>query len=242
MKIKKIWFGMMVILTAFGGYGATAAQAAEGAASQPTISGFQKFFIAGGWLVWFVLLPMSLLTVSLIIQYFLEIRRSKLLPPAVEKESQQLLEESQFQKAMDFLRNEGSMLSRALFVGLAESKNGWAAMENGMAEIMEQETTHLLRKIEWLNILGNVAPMVGLFGTVWGMIDAFNQIVVKGGQPEPADLAGGISVALVTTWWGLIIAIPALAAYGSLRNRIDSLVAEIAVSVENLLRNIHPNS
>ncbi len=114
-------------------------------------------------------------------------------------------------------------------------------MENGMAEMMEQETTHLLRKIEWLNILGNVAPMVGLFGTVWGMIDAFNQIVVKGGQPEPADLAGGISVALVTTWWGLIIAIPALAAYGSLRNRIDSLVAEIAVFAENLLRNIHPN-
>jgi len=239
--MKKYVCVMWMAVLVFAALGAHPAGAAEPAASQPAMSGFQKFFIAGGWLVWFVLLPMSLLTVSLIIQYFLEIRRSKLLPPTVEKESQQLLEESQFQKAIDFLRNEGSMLSRALFVGLAESKNGWVAMENGMAEIIEQETTHLLRKIEWLNILGNVAPMVGLFGTVWGMIDAFNQIVAKGGQPEPADLAGGISVALVTTWWGLIIAIPALAAYGSLRNRIDSLVAEIAVSAENLLRNIHPN-
>ncbi len=236
---------MSAAVTALGGWWAAAAPGAEGAtvgaAGQPAISGFQKFFVAGGWLVWLVLIPMSLLTVSLIIQYFLVIRRSKLLPAAVEKKSQRLLEESQFQKTLDFLRQEGSMLSRTLFAGMVESKNGRLAMENSMAEMMEQETTILLRKIEWLNILGNVAPMVGLFGTVWGMIDAFNQIVMKGGQPEPADLAGGISVALVTTWWGLIIAIPALAAYGSLKNRIDSLAAEIAVSAENLLHHMHPN-
>ena len=111
-------------------------------------------------------------------------------------------------------------------------------MENAMAEMIEQDATALLRKIEWLHIIGNVAPMIGLFGTVWGMIDAFHGIVSAGGQPEPADLAGGISTALVTTWWGLVVAIPALAAYGLLKNRIDSLAAEVAVTAENLLRNV----
>ena len=115
-------------------------------------------------------------------------------------------------------------------------------METAMAEVLDRDTTSMLRRIEWLNIIGNVAPMIGLFGTVWGMIDAFTGIVHAGGQPEPADLAGGISTALVTTWWGMVVAIPALAAYGFLRNRIDSLSAQTAVTVEELLRDVHARS
>ena len=107
-----------------------------------------------------------------------------------------------------------------------------------VTESLEQDTANLLRKIEWLNLIGNVAPMIGLFGTVWGMIEAFNGIVQAGGQPQPADLAAGISVALVTTWWGLIVAIPALAAFGFLRNRIDSFTAEVALTSEKLLASI----
>lgn len=93
----------------------------------------------------------------------------------------------------------------------------------------------MLRKIEWLNIIGNVAPMIGLFGTVWGMIEAFNRIVQAQGQPEPERLADAISIALVTTLWGLFTAIPALAAYGSLRNRIDAITAETSVTAEALI-------
>jgi biopolymer transport protein ExbB len=115
-------------------------------------------------------------------------------------------------------------------------------MENAMAEMLEQQSTTLLRKIEWLNIIGAVAPMIGLFGTVWGMIEAFNRIVYAHGQPEPDQLAGAISIALVTTLWGLFAAIPALAAYGSLRNRIDALSAEAALAAEDLIRRIkHDN-
>ena len=120
-------------------------------------------------------------------------------------------------------------------MGLVELEDGRSAADNAVAEKVEQEATGLLRQIEWLSIIGNVAPMIGLFGTVWGMINAFDGIVRAGGQPEPAELAGGISVALVTTWWGLIVAIPALAAYGSLRNRTDSFSAEAAVIAEEVL-------
>jgi len=200
--------------------------------------GFQRFFYAGGWLVWIVLLPLSLFTVKLIVQHLILVRRSRLLPTAVVSQCRELLAESQVKKTIDYVKQEGSFLARVVHVGLTELKNGRATMENAMAELLEQDTTELLRKIEWLNIIGNVAPMVGLFGTVWGMIDAFNGIILAGGQPAPADLAGGISTALVTTWWGMVVAIPALATYGFLRNRIDLLSAHVAVAAEELLRDI----
>ena len=199
---------------------------------------FQKFFLAGGPLVWVVLLPLSLITISLIVQYLLVIRSSKLLPTAVISRVKELLANKDFAQAVDLLRNEGSFLSRALYIGMMEAKHGRGAMDTAMAEMIEQDSTTFLRRIEWLNIIGNVAPMIGLFGTVWGMINAFGEIVRAGGQPEPADLAGGISTALVTTWWGLIVAIPALAVFGILRNRIDAFSAEVAVTAEELLRDM----
>ena len=80
--------------------------------------------------------------------------------------------------------------------------------------------------------------MVGLFGTVFGMIKLFNAIVVSGGQPQPAQLADGISVALVTTFWGLFIAIPALAAHGIFRNRIESLISDAVTEAASVMPQI----
>lgn len=196
------------------------------------------FLMAGGYLVWFVLLPLSVLTIKQIVQAFLLVRRSRLIPGTVAAHAKESVAEARIKPLLEYLKEEGSFLSRVLYAGLREARNGRSAMEYSMVEMLEQDTAELLRKIEWLNIIGNVAPMIGLFGTVWGMIDAFNGIVRAGGQPEPAELAGGISVALVTTWWGLVVAIPALAAFGFLRNRIDSISSEAAVTAEELLSSV----
>ena len=211
------------------------------AANGPELSAnpFARFFGAGGWLVWIVLLPLSVIVINLVVQNCMAIRRPKLLPPLLIQKARTIMKDTQENMTQDYLQSAENLLGKTLFVGWSERINGRAAMDNAMAEMLEQETTHLLRKIEWLNIIGNVAPMIGLFGTVWGMIDAFYAIVQAGGQPEPAELAAGISVALVTTWWGLVVAIPALAAYGFLRNRIDILSAEAAVVAEELLRDIN---
>ncbi len=207
-------------------------------AQQQSGSRVGDFLIAGGYLVWCVLLPLSILTIKQIVQSCLLIRRSRLLPNSVAAHARESVADSRVKSLLEFLKEEDSFLSRVLYAGLREARNGRSAMEYSMAEMLEQDTADLLRKIEWLNIIGNVAPMIGLFGTVWGMIDAFNEIVRAGGQPEPSELAGGISVALVTTWWGLIVAIPALAAFGFLRNRIDSISSEAAVIAEELLSSV----
>ena len=105
-----------------------------------------------------------------------------------------------------------------------------------------ERTARLYRKIEWLNLLGNVAPMLGLLGTVWGMIVAFGELEAKGGKANPEDLAGGIMIALVSTFMGLIVAIPALAGYGIFRSRIEQMSMEAALVAEELLANFKPSA
>ena len=98
-----------------------------------------------------------------------------------------------------------------------------------MEEAAQGEVAKLLRKVEWLNLIGNVSPMLGLLGTVWGMILAFFTIVAAGGIPQPGDLAGSIGMKLVCTLEGLMVAIPALVVYAMMRIRIDSLSSEALV-------------
>jgi biopolymer transport protein ExbB len=201
-------------------------------------SDFQRFFMSGGWLVWFLLL-LSVVTVTLMVKYFMMLRRGNVLPVGLTEKVVQSLDSKQIDQTAKHLNDkQGTLLGQALSAILLESNNGREAMEIVAADMIEQESTVFLRRIEWLNIIGNVAPMIGLFGTVWGMINAFQGIVSAGGQPEPADLAGGISTALVTTWWGLVVAIPALGGYGILRNRVEGLAAETAVSAEKVLRHL----
>jgi biopolymer transport protein ExbB len=109
------------------------------------------------------------------------------------------------------------------------------------AESMTDElVVRRLRKIEVLNVFGQVAPMIGLFGTVYGMIVAFFTIAQMGGTADPVALAGGIGTALVTTFWGLLIAIPALSVFAVVRNRIDAAGSEGAREVEQILMRFRP--
>jgi len=82
--------------------------------------------------------------------------------------------------------------------------------------------------------------MIGLFGTVYGMIVAFQKLAELGGQPDPASLAAGIGTALITTFWGLVVAIPAISAYTLIRNKVDALTGEGMVLVEDLIASFRP--
>ena len=198
----------------------------------------QQFFVDGGPLVW-VLLGLSLLTVNLMVQNILLLRPKNILPPELPARLRSMLQDSPLPAVLQYLEAEDSFFSRVLQGAWGQVRNQPGDCQRMLDELLEQESTRLFRKIEWLNLIGNVAPMIGLFGTVWGMINAFQGIVQAGGQPEPADLAHGISVALVTTWWGLVVAIPALSAYGFLRNRIESLMSEVELQAENILQHKH---
>jgi len=195
----------------------------------------EQFVIAGGPIVWFVLLPMSLTAMYLAIDYCLTICRKKLIPQGIGSEIAETIKNTGHKNLQQSLSEKKDFVSVAVVEAIVKGQSDWFRIKNVLAESFQDQALILLRRIEWINLIGNVSPMVGLFGTVFGMIKLFNAIVVAGGQPQPAALAGGISVALVTTFWGLFIAIPSLAIYGVFRNRIETLISDAVVEADDVM-------
>jgi len=189
-----------------------------------------------GWILWLL----SVVTVAVIIMYLISIRRGTILPDLLRQQVQGMFENRQYREVIDLTATQPDFFSHVLHAALGEAPHGYAAMERAMEEAAEERTTKLLRNIEWLNLIGNVSPMLGLLGTVAGMIGAFLTILAKGGQPEPADFAGDIGIALGTTLLGLAIAIPALSVYSFMRNRIDALSSETVLVAQSMISAFRP--
>jgi biopolymer transport protein ExbB len=223
---------VVIAVTLDGSFGTDTVGAAR------TQTFFEQFVIAGGPIVWFVLLPMSLITVFLAVEYSLTIRREKLVPGGIGDRIVAIIRQYGPGQLESRISEQNDFVSIAVSKALGQGRGDWFRMRSVLDESLQEQAGGLLHRIEWINLIGNVSPMVGLFGTVFGMIKLFNAIVMAGGQPQPAQLAGGISVALVTTFWGLFIAIPALAMHGVFCNRIETLVNDAVVESENIVPEI----
>jgi biopolymer transport protein ExbB len=194
--------------------------------------------VSGGPIVWFILAPMSFVMVYLAAEYCLTIRRRILLPADAGSGLIRLTQEAELKRLVVEIGQHDDILGTAVAKALSKGVDDWFRMRETMFESVQDQAVGLMRRIEWINLIGNVSPMVGLFGTVVGMIQLFNAMVAAGGQPQPVQLAAGISVALVTTFWGLLIAIPALAVYGIFRNRIETLANEAMTQGEEILAQV----
>ena len=201
---------------------------------------FKTLVWPGGGYIGLLLWGLSIVTLAIIIQYFVNIRRSNLMPDLVLQQIEGMFENKQYREAIEMTAAEPSLMSYIVHAALGEAAHGYASMERAMEEAAEEKTTGLLRKIEWLNLIGNVSPMLGLLGTVWGMINAFMAIVEAKGIPSPDKLAYSIGIALVTTLIGLGIAIPSLAVFAIMRNRIDALSTEAVMSAQELIAPFRP--
>jgi biopolymer transport protein ExbB len=212
-----------------------------GGGRRPAAAGtfFGQFVVAGGPIVWFVLLPMSGVMVYLSVERALTIRRAVLVPPGIGSETASRAGQLEGRDLKAVFCGRDDMVGRAFAIALKQGGGDWIRTRNLVFESIQEQALAMLRRIEWINLIGNVSPMVGLFGTVFGMIKLFNAIVLAGGQPRPSQLAEGISVALVTTFWGLFIAIPAVAVYGVLRNRIETLTGEAVVEAEAVIGEVN---
>lgn len=195
---------------------------------------FDFFVVKGGWIA-YILILMSLVMVAFAIEHAITIRRATILPPEAADRVRELLSDRKYGDALQFSREDPSVLGYVLHAGLFEAANGFDAMERAVEEAVDERGARLFRKIEYLNIIGNVSPMIGLFGTVYGMILLFAEIHAADGLPGARIVADRMAVALITTFWGLAVAIPALSIYAFFRNRIDVLTAECALVADRLL-------
>lgn len=124
-----------------------------------------------------------------------------------------------------------------MLAGLQEVRIGYSAVEKAMEDASQEQAARLFRKVEYLALVGNIAPMLGLLGTVYGLVLAFKKVAESRGTALAADLADGIYLALVTTVMGLVVAIPALSAYAIFRSRIEQLASEVNVLAEQIYIN-----
>ncbi len=237
---------MSLLATAISSAWPAATFAQGEAAAKATETSFAAAFflsrgsIFGTAIIWF-LLALSVFSVGLMGYMWVINRRIHILPEGLAERSRQLIQTQQYRELLGLLSADVSYFGKVLGASLQESSHGFGAMIRALEQAADEHTTRRLRQIEILNVIGNVAPMIGLFGTVYGMILAFQSIVAAGGRPSPVELAAGIGTALVTTFWGLIIAIPSVAVYALIRNNVDALTSEAMLEAQDLVNRFRPS-
>jgi biopolymer transport protein ExbB len=187
-----------------------------------------------------VIVILSLSSVTIIVEHFWTIRQSTMLPSSQIDATRQLIEARQFKECIDSIRTSRTMFADVLTVGLRHGRNGFEAMHEASQERAAAWASRLFRRVEYLNIIGNLAPLMGLLGTVLGMIRAFGAMQAAHGVYKPENLAGGISLALVNTFLGLAVAIISLGFFGICRSRVDAFTTAAQAAAIDLLENFRP--
>ncbi len=182
-----------------------------------------------------IFLALSFTLVALLVMNLLTARRDNVCPGGLVEGFEAHLNEKRYQDAYDIAKNDESFLGKVLSAGLAKLSTGYPQAIEAMQEIGEEENMKLDHRLSYIALIGTISPMIGLFGTVHGMINSFSVIAQSTTAPKPSELAAGISTALFTTLIGLAIAIPAIAAYTILKNKISQLVLEVGILSEGLM-------
>ncbi len=218
---------------AAGDSGGAPAQPAQ--PPQPKERLLQFYFKALGWFYTTAFLLISFTLVALVVMNILTLRRSAVVPLPLVEGFEAHLNEKRYQEAYDLAKNDESFLGHVLSAGLGKLSAGYAQAIEAMQEVGEEETMKLEHRLSYIALLGTISPMVGLLGTVDGMVASFQVIANSATTPKPSELAKGISTALVTTLVGLWLAIPAILVFGIMRNRLARLTLEVGILSEGLM-------
>lgn len=194
---------------------------------------FLFLFNKGGY----VMIPIflcSVISFSIVLERFLFLRRNRIFPRLMMKKIELLNSSSDFSDIDATCKKYDVPLTRIIAAGFKRKELGLGEMEKAMIGCGQHQSSILSRNLRGLGVIANLAPMLGLFGTVIGMIRAFD-VISKAGTGNPGLVAEGISQALFTTAAGLIVGIPSLALYHFFRSRIDKIIFELESISMNLI-------
>lgn len=195
----------------------------------------QFFFGALGWRYTIAFLVISFTFVAFLVMNLLGLRRDTVCPKYLAEAFEANLNEKKFQEAFELAKNDESMLGQMLAAGMQNLQQGYDKALDSMGQVAEDENMKLEHRLSFLSLVGSIAPMVGLLGTVDGMVASFQVIAMSDTQPKPSQLAQGISMALITTLVGLVLAIPAIIAFNMMKNRLTRLAMETGQTASNLM-------
>ena len=186
--------------------------------------------------IWLMIGATSFATLWFIVDALVTIKRGKLLPDDVVEGVREALSEGDLGAALETCEANPGSLSTILMAGFSNIAEGYEVVQESVSSSAEMENEKLMQRVNYLNLFGQIAPMLGLLGTVVGMVAAFAGLATASGAAKAQVLAQSISTALWTTAVGLLISVPALLSFTLVRNYATRLILESEATVLDLIK------
>ncbi|MGN0892116.1 MAG: MotA/TolQ/ExbB proton channel family protein [Oligosphaeraceae bacterium] len=221
----------------FSAFAAPLLLPAQDAAQAETAAITAKDLIVKGGDLMYVLVFLSLVAVMLVLYYCLTLRRGVLAPAKFIRAAQDAAEAGDWEQLQELAAKDGSLAAKAVLAAVQERENGLEGARQAMEEEGARQTSLLWGRLQYLMDVASIAPMVGLLGTVWGMMVSFLALDTQLAMANKvSNLTSGVSQAMFTTFGGLVIAIFSLAAYALFRGRLNRLAAQVEGECKSVLR------
>jgi biopolymer transport protein ExbB len=217
-----------------------AAAAPEGVPRVDTSESFIHWMRRASGPIGIVIAAMSFYLIALVVWMAFQYRKAVAVPESLVREVSDLLAQKQFTDAYHRLAADRSFLARVLAAGVRKLPSGLPHAQRAMELANDDVTMEMEHRTTYLATVGTLGPMIGLVGTVYGMILSFRVIATAGASPQASQLAAGISTALFATLEGITLSIPAIYFYAYYRNRIARLSLEVSMAAESLLEQFSP--
>lgn len=215
---------------------ATFAYASEGGELVGKKKSLMDLFEATG-IVGYMMVALSMCGTALVIEHAVNLRREKLAPTPLVQDLQALIDEKQYDEAIELCDQEGGYISNLVGAALRMRLAGYEEMIQALEAAANEESFKLQAKISYLSLVGNTGPLLGLLGTVTGMISSFQKIEQLK-APTPADLAVGVYESLVNTTMGLFIGIVFLTIYFVYKNKVTKMCLSMNLQAVDLLKHM----
>ena len=241
-----IWLALLAAILAFWAVNTTpqvsqaqetSAKAEGGAAEAPKQNqSYFMWFIECSGFIGLVILGLSIYFIATVSRMFVELRMQTAMPPEILAQCEVMLEQRDFKGIFNVVKDDDSYFSRVLVTGITELPNGLSEAREAMERVGDMLTTDMEKKISMMAVLGTLGPMIGLLGTLKGMIASFSVIAVSDTQLKASQVAKGISEALLLTFEGVALSVPAIYFFSFFRNRVMSISVTTMTRADEFLR------
>ncbi len=192
-----------------------------------------------GIMIQVTIILLSIFMLGWAIECFVNVRRDKKVPPEVISALQGYIDEGDLEGALQFCESSPNIMTRIIGAPLSRMHSGWDAMQQAADNQFSVENSKLNAHISPLSLIAAIGPMMGLFGTVSGMVGAFDQMSTAGEDMSPAAVAGDIGLALMSTVMGLVVAIPGMFFFWFFNNRVTQIMDDVGLVTDEMMDTLH---
>lgn len=189
-------------------------------------------------IIWLLIFMTSFATIALLIDAGISIRMNKIMPPELVDAVKNALNEGDLGAAIEACEVTPVPLSNILLAGFNNISEGYDVVVDAVSSTAEIETEKLMQRVNYLNLCGTISPMLGLLGTVTGMVSAFGALGTASGAAKQSELAISISTALYTTAVGLLISVPAILGYTFVKNNATKIILTMEALTYDLIKSL----